>query len=78
MSEATLGQNLEQKPAVENGVLLESPGESSIAVRPNLEQVTAPEKDEKGVVYVVNMICMFLLFGISMIIIAWFGLFSEV
>jgi hypothetical protein len=74
MSEATL----EQKPAVENGVLLESPGESAIATRPNTEQVVAPEKDEKGVVYVINMIGMFLLFGISMIIIAWFGLFSEV
>jgi hypothetical protein len=77
MSEAT-PQQLEQKPMVENGLLLESPGESSIAVRPNLEQITAPEKDEKGVMYVINMIGMYALFVISMIIIAWFGIFSEV
>ncbi len=77
MSEAT-SQSLEQKPVVENGMLLESPGESSIVTRPNLEQVAAPEKDEKGVMYVINMIGMYALFVISMIVIAWFGIFSEV
>jgi hypothetical protein len=58
--------------------ILESNGESALNVRPELEQVETTEKDSRGVGYVINWISLILLFVLSMMIIAWFGPFSEV
>ena len=62
----------------QNGKILETSGESALAVRPELEQVMTAEKDSRGVGYVMNWVSLILLFVISMIAIAWFGPFSEV
>lgn len=61
-----------------DGKILETAGESSLAVRPELEQIETAEKDSRGVAYVMNWVSLILLFVISMIAIAWFGPFSEV
>jgi hypothetical protein len=61
-----------------NAKILETNGESSLTVRPELEQVATTEKDSRGVGYVMNWVSLILLFVISMIAIAWFGPFSEV
>jgi hypothetical protein len=61
-----------------DGKILETAGESSLAVRPELEQVATAEKDSRGVAYIMNWVSLILLFVISMIAIAWFGPFSEV
>ena len=61
-----------------NGKILETIGESGLAVRPELEQVVAAERDARGVGYVMNWVSLILLFVVSMIAIAWFGPFSEV
>ncbi len=42
------------------------------------EGLSSLERDEKGVGYIMNLVGMYLLFAICMIIIAWFGIFSEV
>lgn len=62
----------------QNNKILETIGESTLAIRPELEQVTTTEKDSRGVGYVMNWVSLILLFVISMIAIAWFGPFSEV
>ena len=36
------------------------------------------DKDKKGTGYIVQLIGVYLLFFVSMVIIAWFGIFSEV
>ncbi len=61
-----------------NNKILETSGESGLAVRPELEQVASTEKDSRGVGYIMNWVSLILLFVISMIAIAWFGPFSEV
>lgn len=61
-----------------DGKILETAGESVLAVRPELEQVATAEKDSRGVGYIMNWVSLILLFVISMIAIAWFGPFSEV
>jgi hypothetical protein len=38
----------------------------------------AVEKDKKGIGYIISLAALYLTFFISMIIIAWFGIFSEV
>jgi hypothetical protein len=38
----------------------------------------AVETDKKGVGYIINLVALYLTFFISMIVIAWFGIFSEV
>jgi hypothetical protein len=58
--------------------ILETNGESALTVRPELEQVVTAEKDSRGVGYVMNWISLIFLFVVSMMIIAWFGPFSEV
>jgi hypothetical protein len=50
----------------------------ALEVRPELESTDALEKDSKGVGYVINLIGVYALFFIFMIVIAWFGIFSEV
>jgi hypothetical protein len=61
-----------------DGKILETSGESGLAVRPELEQVGTAEKDSRGVGYIMNWVSLILLFVFSMIAIAWFGPFSEV
>lgn len=43
-----------------------------------LESPVAPERDSRGVSYIFNLIGMYLVFFVSLAIIAWFGIFSEV
>ena len=46
--------------------------------RPELEITDSVEKDSKGIGYIMNLIGMYGLFFLCMIVIAWFGIFSEV
>ena len=41
-------------------------------------QPESVDKDKKGTGYIVQLIGVYLLFFVSMVIIAWFGIFSEV
>lgn len=43
-----------------------------------LELTESVEKDRKGVSYIMNLIAMYGLFFVFMLVIAWFGIFSEV
>jgi hypothetical protein len=46
--------------------------------RPELEVTNSVERDAKGISYIMNLVAMYGLFFICMIVIAWFGIFSEV
>lgn len=48
------------------------------AANPETEAVESTERDTKGVSYIMNLVAVYAIFFISMIIIAWFGIFSEV
>ncbi len=45
---------------------------------PETEMVESRERDTKGVSYIMNLVAVYAIFFISMIVIAWFGIFSEV
>jgi hypothetical protein len=45
---------------------------------PETEMVESKERDTKGVSYIMNLVAVYAIFFISMIVIAWFGIFSEV
>ncbi len=45
---------------------------------PETESVESTERDTKGVSYILNLVAVYAIFFISMIVIAWFGIFSEV
>ncbi len=45
---------------------------------PETEMVESKERDTKGVSYIMNLVAVYGIFFIAMIIIAWFGIFSEV
>lgn len=47
-------------------------------IRVETEGVETQEKDEKGVSYIMNLVGLYLLFAICMVVVAWFGIFSEV
>ncbi len=38
----------------------------------------AQDSDKKGVSYIWNLIAVYAVFGLCMIVVAWFGVFSEV
>lgn len=42
------------------------------------EAPVAPERDARGVSYVFNLIALYASFATFLLIIAWFGIFSEV
>lgn len=42
------------------------------------EAPVAPERDARGVSYVFNLIGLYLTFFLSLLLMAWFGIFSEV
>ena len=44
----------------------------------NVEAPLAPERDSRGVSYVFNLVALYATFAVSLLIIAWFGIFSEV
>jgi hypothetical protein len=44
----------------------------------NVEVPVAPERDSRGVSYVFNLVALYAIFAVSLLIIAWFGIFSEV
>jgi hypothetical protein len=48
------------------------------APNPETEAVESKERDTKGVSYIMNLVAVYAIFFVSMIIIAWFGIFSEV
>ena len=52
--------------------------DTNLETRPELEVTTSVEKDSKGIGYITNLIGMYGLFFLCMIVIAWFGIFSEV
>ena len=52
--------------------------DANLETRPELEVTASVEKDAKGISYVMNLIGMYGLFFFCMIVIAWFGIFSEV
>ena len=52
--------------------------DANLETRPELEVTTSVEKDSKGIGYIMNLIGMYGLFFFCMIVIAWFGIFSEV
>ena len=52
--------------------------DANLETRPELEITGSVEKDSKGISYVMNLIGMYGLFFLCMIVIAWFGIFSEV
>lgn len=52
--------------------------DTNLETRPELEVTTSVEKDSKGIAYIMNLIGMYGLFFLCMIVIAWFGIFSEV
>jgi len=52
--------------------------EANLETRPELEVTGSVEKDSKGIGYIMNLIGMYGLFFVCMIVIAWFGIFSEV
>ena len=43
----------------------------------DIEAPTSVERDARGLSYIANLIALYLLFGISLLVIAWFGIFSE-
>lgn len=45
---------------------------------PETETLESEERDTRGVGYIMNLVAVYAVFFISMIIIAWFGIFSEV
>ena len=52
--------------------------DASLETRPELEVLDSVERDSKGIGYIMNLIGMYGLFFFCMIVIAWFGIFSEV
>jgi hypothetical protein len=42
-----------------------------------IEAPTSVERDARGLGYIGNLIALYLLFGIALFVIAWFGIFSE-
>ena len=52
--------------------------EVNLETRPELEVTSSVEKDSKGIGYIMNLVAMYGLFFICMVVIAWFGIFSEV
>lgn len=52
--------------------------DANLETRPELEVTTSVERDSKGIGYIMNLIGMYGLFFLCMIVIAWFGIFSEV
>lgn len=42
------------------------------------EAPVAPERDSRGVSYIFNLIGLYLSFFMALLVIAWFGIFSEV
>ena len=45
---------------------------------PETEEVESTERDNKGIGYIMNLVAVYAIFFIGMVIIAWFGIFSEV
>jgi hypothetical protein len=45
---------------------------------PETEEVESTERDSKGIRYIMNLVALYTIFFLSMVIIAWFGIFSEV
>lgn len=52
--------------------------DANLETRPELEITGSVERDSKGISYIMNLIGMYGLFFFCMIVIAWFGIFSEV